>query len=148
MTHDAARLRFKTWICASVVILSNAFGDFFLKRGIAPGAQFARPVEFVSALFQPWIALGVGLLIIWQMSRMALLSWADLSYVLPVTSIGYVVVAFVGKALLHEEITPLRWAGILLIVSGVSLVSMGTAPQTHARQPEPEAAEEARGAAA
>ncbi len=43
---------------------------------------------------------------------MALLSWADLSYVLPVTSIGYVLVALMGKLLLHEQITLKRWAGI------------------------------------
>src|SRR5205814_9322533 len=62
------------------------------------------------------------LLIVWQISRMALLSWADLSYVLPMTSMGYVVVALIGKVLLHEEITTGRWAGIVLIVAGVALV--------------------------
>ena len=56
-------------------------------------------------LFQPWVALGVVLLIVWQLSRMALLSWADLSYVLPVTSVGYVLVALIGKVLLNEQIT-------------------------------------------
>ena len=57
---------------------------------------------------------------------MALLSWADLSYVLPVTSVGYVVVALIGKLLLSEEITPQRWAGIVLIMAGVALVSIGS----------------------
>ena len=56
-------------------------------------------------LFQPWVALGVLLLILWMLSRMALLSWADLSYVLPVTSIGYVLVALAGRVLLNEQIT-------------------------------------------
>ena len=63
------------------------------------------------------------LLIVWQLSRMALLSWADLSYVLPVTSVGYVLVALIGKVLLHEAITGRRWAGIVLIMAGVALVS-------------------------
>jgi uncharacterized membrane protein len=75
------------------------------------------------------VAAGVALLILWQMSRMALLSWADLSYVLPVTSIGYVVVALLGKVMLNEQITARRWTGIMLIVAGVALVSGGT-PQT------------------
>ena len=56
-------------------------------------------------LFHPWVALGVVLLILWLLSRMALLSWADLSYVLPVTSVGYVLVALIGKLLLNEPIT-------------------------------------------
>ena len=90
MNPDAARLRWKTWICTLIVVFSNAFGDFFMKRGLPESAQLTTPLEYVGALFQPWVALGVVLLIVWQMSRMALLSWADLSYVLPVTSVGYV----------------------------------------------------------
>jgi drug/metabolite transporter (DMT)-like permease len=127
MTGEAARLRLKTWICASVVILSNVSGNFFMKRGMP--AELSSPVEYVTVLFRPWVALGVLLLILWMLSRMALLSWADLSYVLPITSIGYVLVALAGKILLHEEISGKRWAGILLIVAGVALVS-GSSPQT------------------
>jgi len=127
MSSETARLRIKSWICAVVVVLSNVFGNFFLKRGMP--AQLPTPLDYISALFQPWVALGVVLLILWMMSRMALLSWADLSYVLPVTSIGYVLVAIVGKVLLHEEITDRRWAGIALIMIGVALVGGGT-PQT------------------
>jgi uncharacterized membrane protein len=88
----------------------------------------------VGALFQPWVALGVVLLIVWQMSRMALLSWADLSYVLPVTSVGYVVVALIGKVMLNEAITGRRWTGIVLIMAGVALVSCGSAPSTTHRK--------------
>ena len=123
----------KTFICTFVVVFSNAFGDFFLKRGMPDSSRLSTPVEYVAALFQPWVALGVLLLIVWQMSRMALLSWADLSYVLPVTSVGYVVVALIGKVLLHEEITASRWAGIVLIVAGVALVGSG-APGTGRRE--------------
>jgi drug/metabolite transporter (DMT)-like permease len=130
MTTDNARLRVKTWICALIVIFSNAFGDFFMKRGIPGGARLATPLEYVSVLFQPWVAFGVILLILWQMSRMALLSWADLSYVLPVTSVGYVIVALIGKVLLNEVISYRRWAGITLIMAGVALVSMGSSPST------------------
>ena len=59
-----------------------------------------------------------------------------MSYVLPVTSVGYVVVALIGKVLLNEEITASRWAGIVLIVAGVALVggsTPGTAPVTAKR---------------
>jgi uncharacterized membrane protein len=128
MTAEAARLRIKTWVCATVVVLSNVFGNFFLKRGMP--ADLPTPLSYITALFQPWAALGVALLALWLMSRMALLSWADLSYVLPVTSIGYVLVALVGKAFLHEQIGVKRWSGILLIVAGVALVSAATPPFT------------------
>jgi drug/metabolite transporter (DMT)-like permease len=109
-----------------VVVFSNAFGDFFMKRGLPESARLLTPLDYIATLFQPWVALGVGLLILWQLSRMALLSWADLSYVLPVTSVGYVVVALIGKLLLSEAITARRWAGIVLIMAGVALVSVGS----------------------
>src|ERR1700744_655441 len=124
MQSEAVRLRVKTWICAAVVVLSNVFGNYFLKMGMP--ADLPTPLSYITALFQPWATLGVVLLILWLMSRMTLLSWADLSYVLPVTSIGYVLVALSGRFLLNEQITPKRWAGILLIVAGVALVSVGT----------------------
>jgi drug/metabolite transporter (DMT)-like permease len=128
MSTEAARLRVKTWICATVVVLSNVFGNFFMKRGMP--AQLPNPLAYITVLFQPWVSLGVFLLILWLLSRMTLLSWADLSYVLPVTSVGYVLVAIAGKVLLNEEITSKRWAGIILIVAGVALVSGGSSPQT------------------
>jgi drug/metabolite transporter (DMT)-like permease len=53
---------------------------------------------------------------------MALLSWADLSYVLPVTSMAYVLVALVGRFVLHEAVSMAHWSGILLIMIGVALV--------------------------
>jgi len=125
--HEHARLRVKTWICAVVVICANVFGNFFLKLGMP--AELPTPLAYITVLFRPTVALGVALLILWLLSRMALLSWADLSYVLPVTSIGYVLVAIVGRVLLNEQITSRRWAGILLIMAGVALVSGGV-PQT------------------
>jgi uncharacterized membrane protein len=127
MNTETARLRLKTWVCAVILIFSNALGNFFMKRGMP--AELAGPLEYITVLFRPWVSLGVALLIIWMLCRMALLSWADLSYVLPVTSIGYVLVAVLGRVMLHEQITNRRWTGILLIMAGVALVS-GGAPQT------------------
>jgi len=124
---EAARLRLKTSVCATVVVLSNVLGNFFMKRGLP--ASLDGPFAYIAALFRPEVSLGVALLILWMLSRMALLSWADLSYVVPVTSIGYVLVALMGRLFLDERITSRNWAGIALIVAGVSLVSAGT-PQS------------------
>ena len=137
MNSDASSLRIKTWLFTAIVVLSNAFGDFFMKRGLPDTSRLSTPLEYVTMLFQPWVTLGVLLLVVWQLSRMALLSWADLSYVLPVTSIGYVIVALIGRVFLNEAISPTRWAGILLIMAGVALVSGGTAPSTVASSASP-----------
>ena len=120
-----ARLMWKTRVFAIIVILSNAFGNFSLARGMR-GRATVSPLDYIVAIFSPWVMLGVSLLILWLLSRMALLSWADLSYVLPVTSLGYVASALLGRFLLNEQITPLRWAGTLLIVGGTILVGLGS----------------------
>ena len=133
MDPETARLRLKTWICATVVVFSNVFGNFFMKRGMPP--QLSTPLEYITVLFQPWVSLGVLLLIVWLLSRMALVSGAELSYVLPVTSVGYVLVALAGKILLNEQITARRWTGIVLIMAGVALVSGRTAPRTERAGP-------------
>jgi uncharacterized membrane protein len=121
------RLRWKTRAFAALVILSNAFGNFSLAWGMKHRGETLTlsPLSYVQAIFTPWVALGISLLILWMLSRMALLSWADLSYVLPVTALGYVANALLGRFFLSEQITPQRWAGTLLIVAGTTLVGLG-----------------------
>jgi uncharacterized membrane protein len=115
----------KTRIFTALVVLSNVLGNFSLTWGMRQVGSVVSlsPLPYIAALFNPWVALGVTLLIIWVLSQMTLLSWADLSYVLPVTAIGYVLVALAGRFFLHEEITAGRWIGIALITTGVTLVS-------------------------
>ena len=54
---------------------------------------------------------------------MVVLSLADLSFVLPVTAVGYIIAAFLGKVVLHEVVTNRRWIGTILIFIGAALVS-------------------------
>ena len=122
-------LRLKTRFFTALVVLSSVCGNFSLSWGMRQVGRMVSvsPLAYVQAVFNPWVALGISLLMLWLFSHMTLLSWADLSYVLPVTSIGYVLSAMAGKVFLHEEISRWRWAGILLIVAGVALVAR-TAP--------------------
>lgn len=133
MSPEQTRLRWKTWACAAVVIISNCLGNFLLKLGMP--SDLPTPLSYITVLFHPAVAVGVILLILWMLSRMALLSWADLSYILPITAIGYGLVAFVSKFLLHENVTPRRWAGVALIMCGVALVGAASPPQTVERKP-------------
>jgi drug/metabolite transporter (DMT)-like permease len=125
----------KTRILTVIVVLTQVWGDYLLSRGLHQvGSLIGRPpLAFIIALTNPWVALGVVLLISWLFSHMVLLSWADLSYVLPVTSIGYVLVALAGRFFLHESVSWMRWSGIIMIVAGVILVGR-TAPSTHHKE--------------
>jgi uncharacterized membrane protein len=130
--HAHRVLLLKTWILTAIVVLTQVTGDYFLSYGLHQvGSLVGRPpLAFILALANPWVALGVGLLILWLFSHMVLLSWADLSYVLPVTSIGYVLIALTGRFLLHESVSAMRWCGTILIVAGVIIVGR-TSPSTH-----------------
>ncbi len=82
------------------------------------------PLAYIRVMSNPAVALGIVLLILWLLLRMTLLSWADLSFVLPLTSLGYVLAAVLGVLFLHESVTPIHWFGTLLIFLGTSLVGM------------------------
>lgn len=113
----------KTQIYAVFSVLSNVAGNSALTHGMQQlGDVGSTPAALIGALFHPWVALGVALLIVWTLTHMALLSWADLSYVMPVTAIGYVVTAFAARFILGEAISVTRWVGIVLITAGVTLV--------------------------
>jgi uncharacterized membrane protein len=120
-----ARIRWKTRIFTVIVVLSNALGNFALASGMKHRSTDSVRA-YLAAIFSPWVMIGISLLILWLLSRMALLSWADLSYVLPVTSLGYVANALMGRLFLNEQITPGRWAGTLLIVAGTVFVGIGS----------------------
>jgi len=121
----------KTRIFTAIVVLSNVAGNSALTKGMQQLGDLGNsPLALILALFHPWVALGVALLIVWTLSHMALLSWNDLSYVLPVTAIGYVLAAFAGRFFLGETISPLRWTGIALITAGVTLVGRTEHPRT------------------
>jgi drug/metabolite transporter (DMT)-like permease len=81
-----------------------------------------NPSLYLRVMLSPFVALGVATLILALLTRMALLSLADLSFVLPVTAIGYAIAVFLGKVFLHETVTRQRWLGTLLIVAGAALV--------------------------
>lgn len=123
------KLPLPTKLLTLVVILSNVLGNFALSWGLKTAALGSTPLAFVRGIFSPWVLAGIGLLILWMITRMALLSWADLSYVLPVTSLGYILSAVLGRIAYDEQISWPRWAGMLLIVSGMSLVGL-TKPKT------------------
>jgi drug/metabolite transporter (DMT)-like permease len=121
------------------VTVFGAVGDCLLSHGMKQiGAlRFSNLPEMFLTILNPWIALGIIFLLAFFASYMMALSWADLTYVLPATSLGYVLLALIAQFFLHEQVSLTRWAGILLISTGVAFVTRGPA-LTKRQQPEPE----------
>ena len=124
----------KTSILLAVVVISNAFGNVVLGYGMREIGDISSysPLDLVrsgiESLSSPWVVAGVGLLAVFFAAHTLLLSWTDLSYVLLVTSIGYVLVALLSATLLGEAITTWRWVGTVLIAFGVAIV--GSTPES------------------
>jgi len=83
------------------------------------------------ALFNPFVDAGIVLLIGFFSCYTTALSWADLSFVMPATAFGYVVIALLGKFWLHEQLSLSRWLGIALIVCAVGFVAGGPSRTEH-----------------
>jgi multidrug transporter EmrE-like cation transporter len=118
----------KYLVLAGITVFSTA-GDSLLARGmkefgnvnVSPHNLSALPL----AILNPWVTAGVLLLLAFFACYMSALSWADLTYVLPATSLGYLLVALIAHFSFHEEISPTRWLGIALIAAGVGFVAAG-----------------------
>ena len=106
-----------------LVIATNVLGNVSLSRGMHEVGRIvsASPLDYLRAFANPWTLIGICVLVIWMLSDLALLSRADLSFVLPVTASAYVLVALGGHFLLRDHISWERWTGILLITIGVVL---------------------------
>lgn len=124
------RLAHKTRLFVCLLVLANVGGNTLLSLGMREaGPLGGDPWSYLHALLEPRVASGVVLLACAMFSQMALLSWADLTYVIPVTAFAYVLTALSGTLLLDEAVTAAHWIGILLITGGVALVSR-TAPRS------------------
>lgn len=111
------------------IVIFGATGDTLLSRGMKEVGEIHLGDwhELIYAIGNPWVVGGIVLLLGFFASYLTALSWADLTYVLPATAIGYVVLALIAKFYLHEHISMMRWAGILLITAGVGFVATGPA---------------------
>jgi drug/metabolite transporter (DMT)-like permease len=125
------------YVILLAVMLTASVGDTLLSRGMAqigPVDLYHLPLLW-HALFNPFIASGIVLLIGFFACYMTALSWADLTFVMPATAFGYVVVALLSRFWLHEQLSVSRWAGIVLIVCAVGFVAGGPSrtehPSTH-----------------
>jgi drug/metabolite transporter (DMT)-like permease len=126
------RLTFQQYLILAFVSVSVPLGDASLSRGMTslPPITVAHPLSLIGAVFTPWIALGIALLIGYFASYLTALSWADLTYVMPATALGNVFVALLAHFWLHESISWMRWTGIVLITIGVGFVANGPANTT------------------
>jgi drug/metabolite transporter (DMT)-like permease len=124
---------FRKYLVLAGVTLFAAIGDALLARGMKQvgNVSLHNLPDIVFTLLNPWVALGIFFLLGFFAAYMTALSFADLTYVLPATSLGYVLLALIAQFLLHEQVSATRWVGIGLISAGVGFVTQGPALTRH-----------------
>jgi len=115
----------RTYSLLAAFVVLRAFENLSLALGTKhfSEALALNPLSYLRAMLSPFVATGVAMLILAMLLRMAVLGLADLSFVLPLTAIGYVFAALLGRFILHEQVSPQRWLGTALIFIGVAVVS-------------------------
>jgi len=122
-------LMVKTLVIVLIAAVLGGTGHVFLAKGMRPvGDLIEAPSDRIGgmvtrAISNPWLIVGVVLQAGFFFIYLTLLTRADVSLVLPLTAIDYIVVAVLAQYLLGEIVTPVRWAGMGLIVAGVGLLS-------------------------
>ena len=122
--------RLETYIMILIMVTVTPVGDIFLRQGMARiGAMVSwAPADvfhfFFRAFTSPLIWLGIALQLAFFIAYLLVLSWADYSYVQPVsTAISYPLITLLAEfGVLHETVKPIRWAGVVVICLGVFLV--------------------------
>jgi len=111
-------------------------GDALLSHGMKQTGNISlhHLQSVIFAIANPWVAAGILLLLAFFAAYTSALSWADLTYVLPATSVSYILLTLLAKFYLHETISLTRWMGVLLISAGVGFVTQGPA-LTHRPHP-------------
>jgi len=130
MKHTLTPQRYLILLC---VMLTASVGDTLLSHGMSQvgPVSFSNLHLLFTALRNPWVIAGILLLLGFFASYLTALSWADLTFVLPSTAFGYIVVALLAHFWQHEHISVSRWIGILLIVCGVGFVANGPSLTEH-----------------
>lgn len=120
---------FKTLTLMLLAVTAGTVGDILLAKGMKElgdlSAMNLRGImeTAIRAMTEWKIVVGTAMLALFFFLWLAVLSWEDLSVALPMQALNYVLVAVLAKYLLHEQISPLRWAGITLVCIGVMLIT-------------------------
>ena len=118
----------RTALLLTVVVLAGTGGDLMVThvmKKVARGEPWTwriAPQRIGRALLQGQMYLGVGLMALAFFAFIMVLSWGEVSFVVPATAANYIVGVLGAKLLLKERVSKGRWAGMLLVAAGVALV--------------------------
>ena len=114
-----------------LIVGAGTGGELCVARGMKAVGEVKdfRPAALLGLIPRilrvPWMWAGIGLMATAFFSLLAVLARENVSMVVPVTALSYGAGALGGRLFLGEQVTPRRWAGVLLVCAGVALVIVG-----------------------
>ncbi len=112
-----------------IIVTTTSLGDVLIARGLRQLGEIASWKARDLILYgkkvtssTPFLS-GVFFMAVSFIAFMIVLSWADVSLVVPATSISYVITTLGAKFYLKETISSLRWVGTAFVCLGVALIS-------------------------
>ena len=114
-----------------LIVVVGTAGELCVSRAMKQIGEVHdfRPRAIVGVLARAlrlkWLWIGIALMTVSFFSLLAILSFENVSFVVPVSALGYVAGALGGRFFLGERVNWRRWAGILLVCVGVTLVVIG-----------------------
>jgi drug/metabolite transporter (DMT)-like permease len=120
-------MSFMRYVLLALIVIGSTLGDVYLAKGMKQIGEVSlrRWHDLLFAPLHPYVALGTALLMMFYISYLASLSWADLSYIMPATTFGYVLTALLAHFMLGERVPLTRWIGIIMITLGVGFITGG-----------------------
>ena len=116
-------------VAMTIAAAAAAMGQIMVRRGMQQigSLEVTAPLEvaayFWHALTNPYVIGGTILNALFYFLFLAALSWTDVTVALPLTAIEYAFAALLAVMILKEQVPPMRWAGIALVLAGIVLIS-------------------------
>ena len=101
-------------------------GQLLMKKGMIIFGAFPVSqlhLKVIPMILNPYVFLGLAAFSVSAIFWLVVLSRLDLSLVYPLVSIGYILVALLSAIFFKENITLIRWIGIMMICAGVFFIS-------------------------
>jgi drug/metabolite transporter (DMT)-like permease len=120
----------KTIVVILLATMSVAVGETLLSYGMrrAGEIRLEEPSQWLhlvlSVVRNPYVFAGVIFMGIFFFLYLAALSWADLSFVMPLTAMSFIFTTLLAKFILKEEVSWFRWVGTVIITIGIVFVAL------------------------
>jgi ceramide glucosyltransferase len=119
----------KTFLLLCSLVVGSSLGEILSAKGMRKVGEVSfRPRALIGSLGRmirsPYLFAGVACMAVAFFSFISLLSYADLSFIAPLTAVTYITNTLGARFLLKERISKSRWIGTLLVATGVAVVSL------------------------